>query len=415
MSERKSSSSKTQRTVVGGISGLVILIIALIAQFVLGIDVLNVDESGDTADTVDTGAPPMDLGNIEPVDLVEIDGGYDGGWFQLYFTEPINSTDEEDFTGAPIEEALVEAIADAQRSIDAALFELNSVPVTNALIAAHERGVEVRIVTDDEHGLDIIEAPDSTVPDLEDAGIQVVDDDRTALMHNKFFVIDGTYVWTGSTNITHNGMYNNNNNAMLIRSSRLAQYYTAEFEEMFLNKEFGKTSPVQAGLTVNVDGTPFEVYFESEGEAGQRLWELIDQAQDVRFMAFSFTSSLDWEDASGQEFSVMERLAERAEAGEVTWQGIIESSSRSFTEPLFCANSDRIRQDGNPDILHHKVFIIDESIVVMGSFNFSGNAANNNDENLLIIHNPSIANAYLSEFAQRWRESEAMPASAFDC
>jgi phosphatidylserine/phosphatidylglycerophosphate/cardiolipin synthase-like enzyme len=51
----------------------------------------------------------------------------------------------------------------------------------------------------------------------------------------------------------------------------------------------------------------------------------------------------------------------------------------------------------------------------MGSFNFSDSAATRNDENVLIIHSPSIANVYLSEFAQRWRESKAMPASAFDC
>ncbi len=146
------------------------------------------------------------------------------------------------------------------------------------------------------------------------------------------------------------------------------------------------------------------------------MWELILDAQTVRFMAFSFTDSLEWRNPDdGTDYSVMTLLHDRAAAGEIEWQGIIEASSRSYTEMLYCVDSNRMRQDGNPDILHHKVMIIDDAIVVTGSFNFSNSAATKNDENLLIIHSPSIANAYLSEFAQRWRESVAMPASAFDC
>lgn len=406
---------KTERTALGGASGILIIAIILFVQYGLGIDILNVDEEAE----VPTAAPPVDLGEITPVTLQPIPGGYDGEWFQLYFTEPINSTNKADFTGAPIENALVAAIDEAQQRIDATLFEMNSEPVAQALIAAHERGVQVRIVADDEHGFDIIESPDSLIFDLEDAGIPVVADDHRSsgyLMHNKFFVFDGQKVWTGSTNITNNGMYNNNNNALLIRSARLAQYYTAEFEEMFNDKKFGKTSPVETDLVVNIDGTLIEVYFESEGEAGQRLWELIRDAHTVRFMAFSFTDSLVWTDSSdGESYSVMGLLRDRAAAGAIEWQGIIEASSRSFTKPLYCVDSQRMRQDGNPDILHHKVFIIDDSIVVTGSFNFSNSAATRNDENLLIIHSESIANAYLSEFAKRWRESQEMPASAFDC
>ena len=45
-------------------------------------------------------------------------------------------------------------------------------------------------------------------------------------------------VWMGSMNFTHNGIYNNNNNAMLIRSVRMAENYQAEFDEMFLEGIF---------------------------------------------------------------------------------------------------------------------------------------------------------------------------------
>ena len=395
--------SNTQRAAVTGITGLVLVLIVLAAQLV-GIDVLHVEE-GDKATPVPTiPIPPS-------IKLVAIPGGYDGGWFQVYFTQPINTEDPSKFTGSPVEAALIEAIDGAQQSLDVAVFEMNSQPVTDALIRAFERGVKVRVVSDGEYGL---EDPETTLDQIEFAGIPLqTDGARRGLMHNKFFVIDGLYVWTGSTNITVNGFYNNNNNAMLIRSSRLAQDYAAEFEEMFTGS-FGKTSPQDTpNPVVTVEGTQIEVFFESEGDVPARLAELFRQARSVHFMAFSFTDSMEWRDG-GTERSVMELLRDEARAGSLDLQGIVESSSRSYLKPLYCADLN-VRQDGNPDVMHHKVFIIDESTVVMGSFNFSQSAANDNDENLLIIHNPDLAGAYLEEFTRRWTEAQEIPSSAFDC
>jgi phosphatidylserine/phosphatidylglycerophosphate/cardiolipin synthase-like enzyme len=56
-----------------------------------------------------------------------------------------------------------------------------------------------------------------------------------------------------------------------------------------------------------------------------------------------------------------------------------------------------VYQDGNPYVMHHKVFVIDERVTVFGSFNFSDNAANDNDENLLVIDDPAFARVYLQE------------------
>ncbi|MEW6094725.1 MAG: phospholipase D-like domain-containing protein [Chloroflexota bacterium] len=50
--------------------------------------------------------------------------------------------------------------------------------------------------------------------------------------------------------------------------------------------------------------------------------------------------------------------------------------------------------------MHHKVMIIDESILITGSYNFSSSAEERNDENLLIIHSPEVARVFMDEF---WR------------
>ncbi len=398
-----SSTSNTQRAVVTGISGLVIILIVLIAQ-AIGINVLNETPSNNENQPV---VEPVDnTGNVPSGSMVAIPGGYDGGWFQLYFTQP---TSNNTFQGAPVENALISALNGAQMSIDAALYEMNSQPITDALIAAKQRGVNVRVVTDGDAGMD---APDTTITQLELQDIPVISDgSRGAQMHDKFIVIDRSYVWTGSTNLTHNGIYKQNNNAILIRSSKLSQNYTTEFEELF-NKQFGKSSPNNTpNPQISIDGTLIETYFESEGDVPKRLSELLTNAKSVRFMAFSFTDSMSWTDSSG-DHSVMDQLISQFQSG-LDVQGIIEVSSRQYVEPMVCAGMD-VRQDGNTlGFLHDKVFIIDGSIVVTGSFNFSESAANSNDENVLIIHNTDIANAYLEEFNRRWAEAVKIPAGTF--
>jgi phosphatidylserine/phosphatidylglycerophosphate/cardiolipin synthase-like enzyme len=402
---RSSKTSNTQRAVVSGISGAVIILIVLIAQFVFGIDVLpNEQENANNPPVIDTGGSGGSSGAI-----VQIPGGIDGGWFQAYFTQPSGTTN---FSGAPVENALIRALDGAQQTIDAALYELNSQPITDALIRAHQRNVRVRIVTDGEFGLD---APDTTVDQLELAGIEVQSDgSRNAYMHDKFVVIDSQFVWTGSTNLTHEGIYKQNNNAILIRSSQLAQNFTTEFEELFAG-QFGKSSPKTVpNPVVTVNETQIETIFESEGDAASRLAALFNQAQSVRFLAFSFTDSLEWTDQAG-DHSVMDLLRDRAVSGQLDLKGIVDVTSRRFIAPLFCAGLD-VRQDGNTfGFLHDKVMIIDQSIVVTGSFNFSASAADDNDENMLIIHNPDMAQAYLRGFDQQWAEAEQLPASEISC
>jgi phosphatidylserine/phosphatidylglycerophosphate/cardiolipin synthase-like enzyme len=113
-------------------------------------------------------------------------------------------------------------------------------------------------------------------------------------------------------------------------------------------------------------------------------------------MAFSFT--LD---------DMASIIINRGGAG-VRVRGIFErtGSETQFSElrPLRCAGLDA-RQDGNPFVLHHKVFIVDGQFVLTGSFNFSASATRSNDENLLIINDPDLARLYAQEFERRWAES----------
>ncbi len=333
--------------------------------------------------------------------------GSGGDWWQVYFTEPGRAFDADDLSGT-VGEKLIEHIDGAQKSIHVAAFEFDLTPVAQALIAAHRRGVQVRWVTDDEYGIEADEEADhGQFAQLEKAGIGVRDDGRDGLMHNKFWIFDGQTVWTGSTNITANGIARNNNNVLIIDSRELASIFEREFAEMWDGK-FGSTSPSTAGeQSLTIDGTPVQVLFAAEDEVASQLIPLIDGARSsIRFMAFSFTH-----DALG------EAVLARAKAG-VDVRGIFETrgSETEYSEMprLYCAGVE-VRQDGNPQTFHHKVFVIDDQLVFTGSFNFSQSADESNDENLVIVANRDIAAQYLLEFERRWAEANQPSAADMRC
>lgn len=52
--------------------------------------------------------------------------------------------------------------------------------------------------------------------------------------------------------------------------------------------------------------------------------------------------------------------------------------------------------------MHNKFAVIDENVVLTGSYNWTDNARDDNDENLLVLHDPAIAAAYAEDFTALW-------------
>jgi len=313
-------------------------------------------------------------------------------WYNLYFTAP-ELTAGIDAPSGGIPAKVVETLDAAQQTIDLATYEFDLTMVSQALIRAAGRGVRVRVVTDTDS---LLEKP---VTDLIGAGVPVVDDQRSPIMHDKFVVLDGATVWAGSMNFTFNDAYRNDNNFVEIISPRLAENYTTEFEEMFVNHEFGPTSTTNTPHpNVTVNGTLIETYFSPDDGAAAHILSVLNSAQSsIYFMAFAFTRD---------DFS--SALIARAQAG-VTVQGVFETrqiaaGSDQAWNALTGAGLD-VRQDGNSYTMHNKVFIVDGQIVVTGSYNFSKAAETANDENVLILHNPEIAAAYLAEWEKVWAQA----------
>ena len=380
-----------------GIAGIAVIGLVLLFAFA-GLDPLGLFSGGEP------DSPPAGGGDTSPV----VDTApSSGSWWEVYFTDPPTINDPNQIAGS-IEEKLIANINQATTSIHIAAFEFNLTPVAEALMAAHNRGVEVQWVTDDENGIEADEEEDhGQFAMLDAAGIEVKDDGRSALMHNKFWIFDGQTVWTGSTNITQNGMFRNNNNVIVIRSSRVAAIYEREFQEMWAG-EFGPRSPSTLDQQfVTVDGVSVQVLFAAEDNAIEQIISYINTAKsNIQFMAFSFTRD-----------DLGAAMMARAEAG-VDLRGIFETrgSETEFSElgAMFCAGYP-MRQDGNPGTFHHKVIVIDGQIVITGSLNFSDNANDSNDENVVIISDPVIAGLYLQEFDRRWAEAGEPDAEELGC
>jgi phosphatidylserine/phosphatidylglycerophosphate/cardiolipin synthase-like enzyme len=318
------------------------------------------------------------------------------GWWEVYFTDPITHHDPNVVNGS-VEEYLIAYINASQTSIHIASFEFDLTRVAEALIAAKGRGVDVRWVTDDENGLLADEEPGrGQFAMLRNAGIEVKDDlGRSAFMHNKFWIFDGQYVWTGSTNITKNGIYDQNNNVIVIRSPELAVIYEREFNEMW-NGEFGARSPsTLSEQSLMINGTQVFVIFTSEDSALENvIVPFVQGAQSsVYFMAFSFT------DYPLADAMIQARLRDLDVAG--VFEAFGSTSESAEMRTLFCGDVP-VRQDGNGGFLHHKVIVVDERYVITGSLNFSTRAEETNDENVIIIDNPDIARLYIQEFERVW-------------
>lgn len=330
-------------------------------------------------------------GNIAPISGTPTSSNVDTDYFSVYFSQPDNPASKS-YRGGP-DAYLADAIENARLSVDIAVLNLNLWSIRDALIAAHRRGVQVRMVTDSDY------SDGTEIKALREAGIPVLGDRRESLMHHKFVIIDRQQIWTGSMNLTINGAYRNDNNLIRIQDEQLAQDYLVEFDEMFVDDRFGDASRADTPFPeITIGGYPVEIRFSPDDGVENLLVSLIENAEErVDVLAYAFT--LD---------SLADALIQTEKQG-VAVHGVFDkgqvSTNRGGEYQRLVDSGLDIRLDGNPDSMHHKVLIIDGNIIVVGSYNFSSSAENKNDENVLILHDPAIAAYFVDEFERIFEQS----------
>lgn len=284
-----------------------------------------------------------------------------------------------------IDDALVRLVKRAQKSVLCAFYDLELVPLAEALVSRFNAGVEVKIVSDSDY------ADRNALRRCVQAGIPVVFDARAPFMHNKFCVVDGRWLWTGSTNATENCMYKNDNNSVLIDSPELSADYATEFDEMSRLRKFGKDGGSNLPYPeVVVQGVRIECRFAPENGVAKALMSEVRRAnRTVDFMAFTLTSK-----------DLAKAMVERAQKGaRVRALFDTQQAASKYSQDDFLSERGvQVFLDKNSGFMHNKVIIVDAETVVTGSYNFSKAAETKNDENVLIIHSPAIAKEYEDRF-----------------
>jgi phosphatidylserine/phosphatidylglycerophosphate/cardiolipin synthase-like enzyme len=130
-------------------------------------------------------------------------------------------------------EAIIRELNKAKNTILVQAYSFTSAPIAKALLNAHERRVKVEVILDKSQKTQ----RDSKATFLFNAEIPTKINAKHAKAHNKFMVIDGETVITGSFNFSKAAEENNAENLLIIHDKKLASLYTKNWQELAEHSE----------------------------------------------------------------------------------------------------------------------------------------------------------------------------------
>lgn len=129
----------------------------------------------------------------------------------------------------PCDVKLAKLIESAQKSIDVAVFDINREQVVHQLLVASRR-IPVRVLVDRRQA----KGPYSGVSTLFKGGVKLRYGSQRGVMHNKFTIVDGRIVETGSFNYTTHGSEANNENQVYLANPEIVERFKKRFEEIWV-------------------------------------------------------------------------------------------------------------------------------------------------------------------------------------
>jgi phosphatidylserine/phosphatidylglycerophosphate/cardiolipin synthase-like enzyme len=317
--------------------------------------------------------------------------------------------------------------------VHGAVYEFQWPAALAAVRAAHQRGAKVHILFDDIAG--------STGPSKKNreaiakAKIKSLCKGRAngKLMHNKFFVLTRngrpTALWTGSTNLTQNGIFGHSNVGQIVEDEAVARAYREYWDRL------ADDPPVKAPYrAVNTSATPCPPVPWSPGtcavfspRGGSSNLDSLDwyatiarAAQRGLFMTFAFGMHESFKDIYRTDDAVLRMaLLEKAGNNPNTLEQdkkdiqairnrpnvVLALGNRIATNAFdrWLAELDRVSPSVHVYWIHTKYMIVDplgdDPIVVSGSANFSKASTTDNDENMLVIRGDKrIADIFFGEY-----------------
>ena len=345
------------------------------------------------------------------------------GRISVFFNKSIDTTVSSGIIAegnADLRAKLLNRIVSSGYFIDAVTshFE-DAAEITSELIRAHQNGVIIRFIYDGKQNSRWIDT-------LLANGIKVVkrnyDNNNGHCLNANFWVFDArstcsgsnVFVWTSSSQISDIGFYEDKNSAVEINDRTLAYIYTREVDEMWGSHsnnpdtslvKFGSRKADNVPHLVNLNGVYAEVYFGPSDSINSQIKKFFNRSSStIAFGTYDFNS----QDIYNSLYQL--RLTKNI-------RGIFDKSKLNVSYFNLMRTWADVWNDSTSGRLFHKYIISDPtgnyntSSVLMGSSDWTDESNLYNDENIIILHSPIIANQYYQEFHQRYKEVSGHPVS----
>lgn len=346
---------------------------------------------------------------------------------KCYFNFPVNQNISTgtyaNYLNGSFPDTIAAYINRAKFSVDVALYNYTSTAtgsvakIATAINNAWLRGVVIRWIyngSSTNSGLSLLIPGINTLASPTTTGY--------GIMHNKFIAIDANsldstdaFIITGSYNFSSAQTFSDYNNLLIINSKNVAQTFYNEFNKMWgstglvpnvATSRFGPFKSPSAQKIFNVNGTVVEVYFSPKDNSDIGLENAISTANhDLFFGIYTFTAN-----------SVANLIKYKINNGIIT-KGIIDQFSQTYSpySILSPVMGNNLKMYNGNGLYHNKIMLVDAQVpgsdpmVCTGSYNWSNAGAQTNDENMIIVHDSTIANEYLQSLCQNFTDLGGTP------
>ncbi|RKF20001.1 phospholipase [Alginatibacterium sediminis] len=295
-----------------------------------------------------------------------------------------------------LEKVIVDFINLAHKSLDIAVQELENRNIAQAVIEAKRRKVRVRLVIEQHYLRSSVQSKTPwSVPNrssneenrlihdaLLRANIDIKSDYNPHIFHQKFIVRDSQSVLTGSTNFTLTGTDKNLNHIVIVHDSVIAKIYRKEFSEIQKGR-FGSNmlshDPIPKRRLVS--DISIKVLFAPEHSPEMEIMkQMLKAKKRIDFAIFTFSKSSGIDDTMYAllNLGISINGVFDAAAGAQKWAPLKRLEQQGAH--LYAAGHHK-----GIGKLHHKLMVIDDSVVIAGSFNYTGPANRLNDENIIVL------------------------------
>ncbi|GAL84352.1 phosphatidylserine/phosphatidylglycerophosphate/cardiolipin synthase-like protein [Sporocytophaga myxococcoides] len=135
--------------------------------------------------------------------------------------------------GEDCRQAIIEQLHQSVSSIKICVFTISDDLITDVIIARHQFGIDIRIITDNDKCYD----DGSDIDKLHRSGIEIKVDKSPYHMHHKFAIIDNKIALTGSYNWTRSAALYNHENIVFTSDKGIVKDFKGEFDKLWEQME----------------------------------------------------------------------------------------------------------------------------------------------------------------------------------